>query len=110
MALEVMLSTRVCVMGILQTQAVNNASFLSPDEDGCQFMYQYIEAEFPYNEKILSKINIDAVIGISNLKGVSQLVFQRGCLRRVCMSKSPAMPVDSFATTFTFVPCVKQSY
>ena len=50
---------------VLQSQAVNNASFLSPDEDGVLFMYQCIEAEFPYDEKVISKIDVDDVIGKS---------------------------------------------
>eukprot|EP00210_Caulerpa_lentillifera_P000900 g871.t1 len=46
----------------LESRAMNNASFLSPDEDGYHFLYHQIDKDYPYDQPILTSVNIDAIL------------------------------------------------
>lgn len=76
-AIEVKLFRRLCEITVLQTCAINNASFFSPDEDGCQFMCQPIDGALELDECIYTKIDVSEIVGkVSLSKSVQRSLFQ----------------------------------
>lgn len=56
---------------------MNNASFLSPDEDGFQYLYHQIDKDCPYDQPLFTTINIDSITSKTpNLRTPAHCVFE----------------------------------